>query len=206
MLANPEPTVAKSLAAFVLRVLMWGTLLFAAWYFGSRPLSVVTAYIAARTAEHAGPVERVKPRFEKRDVVFEVHPASATVLRDRLPVGLVVEAPVNPLKHSFGLPFFLALLLASRPAGLAWKALAGAAAILVVAGVGMACDLLVQIRQAATPQGALLFPFGATAREAIAVGYQLGVLILPTVLPVVLWAAMDRGMALRLKASATPAS
>lgn len=190
MRAGDKPAL-RGVAAFTLRVIAWGVLCFPAWYFAARPISSGVAWIATRAAEAIAPVERVQARIEQRDVIFAAQPSGATVLRYHLPVGLAIEAPVNPLKHTFGIPFFLALLLASRPSGLAWKALLGVAVIAALAGVGMACDLMVQLRNAATPQGTLLFPFAPAVREAIAVGYQLGVLILPTVLPIVLWAALD---------------
>ena len=43
--------------------------------------------------------------------------------------------------------------------------------------------------------------FSAFDRNAIALGYQLGSLILPTVIPVVLWVAMDKKMLLGLMAA-----
>jgi hypothetical protein len=193
--AGDKPAL-RGVAAFALRVIAWGLVCFPAWYFASSPLSKAVAAAASRMAESMGPVGTVHARIERRDAIFNVEPAPATVLVQRLPIGMSIEVPVNPLKHTFGIPFFLALLFASRPPGLAWKAPLGIVAIALLAALGMACDLLVQLRQAASPQGVLLFPFGAAAREAIAVGYQLGVLILPTVMPVVLWAAMHPSVTL----------
>lgn len=104
---------------------------------------------------------------------------------------------MNPLKYTYGLPFFLALLFASLPLGIAWKAPLGGTVVLIFASFGVACDLLVQAASAAGPDGAPLFAFAPWQREAIAIGYQLGALIFPTVVPAVLWAAMDAATVLR---------
>jgi hypothetical protein len=184
--------------AFVLRVLLWGAVLFPAWYFGAAPISYAVSALAARTVEAVGPVGRVARTMPQREVVFNVEPAAEYVLRERLRANVSIDVPINPLKHTFGMPFFLALLAASRPKGLAWKAATGVAIIGVLAALGMACDVLVQLFPVTAPKGLPLFPFAGAAREAIAIGYQLGVLIFPTVVPIVAWAAMDPVAALWL--------
>jgi hypothetical protein len=46
------------------------------------------------------------------------------------------------------------------------------------------------LKQVAIDTGAA--PFSPAARELIAFGYQFGYLVLPTLVPVMLWVAMDR--------------
>ena len=179
-----------SLARFVLRLLVLCAVLFTAWYLAAKPIAGATAWLAARIAEGTASVEKVKQAAAGRQVVYEVEPDHETMRRHRLPADAVVDVPVNPLKHSFGLPFFLALLLAGRPRGLAWKAALGSAIVLTLAAVGLACDLLVQLGSMRGFGGEPLFAFGG--REAIALGFQLGTLVFPTVVPAMLWVAMDR--------------
>jgi hypothetical protein len=177
--------------AFVLRLLAACVVLFAAWYFASKPVSAVTAWMAARIAEAPASIDRVRQATSAgRQVSYEVEPDHETLRRHRLPADAVVDVPVNPLKHTFGLPFFLALLVSGWPKGLAWKAAAGSAAVLSLAAVGLACDLLVQLGSMRGASGEPLFAMGG--REAIALGFQLGTLVFPTVIPVLLWIALDR--------------
>ncbi len=124
--------------------------------------------------------------------MFQVEPNDSTLRRNHFRTGVVIDVPTNPLQHTFGIAFFLALLLASRPAGLAWKAVAGCAVLLALASMGLACDVMVRLGSLAAPSGGPVFAFNAAAREAIALGYQLGTLIFPTVIPVLLWGAMNR--------------
>lgn len=179
-----------SLARFILRLLALCAVLFTAWYLAATPVAATTAWLAARLAELTASVEAVKQATSGGQVTYEVEPDHETARRHRLSSDAVVDVPVNPLKHAFGLPFFLALLLAGRPSGLAWKAALGSAIVTALAAVGLACDLLVQLGSMRGVGGEPLFAFGA--REAIALGFQLGTLIFPTVVPAMLWVAMDR--------------
>jgi hypothetical protein len=180
----------RALLPFVAMVLaLWAALL-VAWYLAAPAISTPTAWVAARIAEAPAAIERVRASRSGREVVYEVEPDHETARRNRLGRNDVVDVTVNPLKHTFGLPFFLALLLASRPRGLAWKAVLGSAALLALAAAGLACDLLMQVGRMAGFGGEALFMLGG--REVIALGYQLGTLMFPTVVPAVLWVALDR--------------
>ena len=186
------------IVAFAARVLGWSAILFAAWFLVPQPVSAIASWGAARWVEAAAPVARVKHRVEGRRVVFEVEPDYETTRSRAIRADAVLDVEANPLKYTFGVPFFLALLFASHPAGLAWKAFAGFALLAALASIGLACDVLLQIGGLTTPGGSPLFAFAPLAREAIALGYQLGTLIFPTVAPVLAWAAMDRTTVLAL--------
>ena len=66
MLADPEPQVAKNLVAFVLRVLAWGTLLFAAWYFAARWAAKRKLAVAGASAAAIDPALRARIEDELR--------------------------------------------------------------------------------------------------------------------------------------------
>jgi hypothetical protein len=182
----------RSLARFAFEVLGFTVVLFAVWYLAARPLSAGTAWLAARMVEAPDSIDRVRVVYQPaaRQVTFEVEPDHETARRHRLPADAVVDVPANPLKHTFGLPFFLALLLASRPRGIAWKAALGCVVVTVLAAVGLACEVLVLVGGMQSATGGALFAMGG--RELIALGFQLGTLAFPTVVPVMLWVAMDR--------------
>ncbi len=81
----------------------------------------------------------------------------------------------------------IALLLASD-AQHKWQKMAiGALALLPFQVWGVCFDWLKQVALEAGAGG-----FSPVAREAIAFAYQFGYLVLPALLPVLLWALMDR--------------
>lgn len=104
---------------------------------------------------------------------------------------LVLES--NPLAYGYGLPLFAALLLAGSEVQ-RWHRLTLGALLLVPFQVcGICFDLL---KQAAVTSGAEVTAqtgFSPWQIEAIALGYQSGALILPSLTPVVLWLWLDRG-------------
>jgi hypothetical protein len=188
-----RPQGVGTIAKFVLRVVVFGALLFPAWHVSSGWVARPVAKIAAALAESAAPIRAAFSIRSGADVAYEVSPSAAAVIRGLAPANLVADIPVNALKYTYGLPFFLALLLASLPRGAAWKAAAGAGIILLLASIAVACDILVQAQGVQGPDGARPFALGTIGDEIAALGYQLGVLIFPTVVPVVLWGAFTKG-------------
>ena len=96
---------------------------------------------------------------------------------------LIVD--VDPARNAYGLPLFLALLLASRSPHFIRRALAGYAILLIPQAFSLLFEVLKQIIVAGGSPASL----GITAwqMEAIALGYQFGSLLLPTLAPVALW-------------------
>jgi len=99
----------------------------------------------------------------------------------------VLGPEVAFLKYGYGLPLLIALLLASDAKGLLIKASLGALALLPFQVWGVCFDWL---KQVAIETGAA--PFSPMARELIAFGYQFGYLVLPALVPVLLWVVMNR--------------
>jgi hypothetical protein len=100
----------------------------------------------------------------------------------------VVE--VDPARYAYGLPLFLALLLAARTPRLALKAAAGYAVLLVPQTFSLSFSVLKQILVAGGSPAALAV--AQWQMEAIALAYQFGSLLLPTLAPIVLWLCFDR--------------
>lgn len=106
-----------------------------------------------------------------------------------MPAGQVamLSPEVDFLKYGYGLPLLIALLVASNAKGLLTKAVLGALALLPFQVWGICFDWL---KQVGIENGAA--PFSPMARELIAFGYQFGCLVLPALMPVLLWVAMNR--------------
>ena len=73
----------------------------------------------------------------------------------------------------------------------AWKILVGAAVLLPFQSWGIAFDFLAQVGVRLGPEVSAQAGLQGWRAETIALGYQLGSLIFPTLLPVVVWATFS---------------
>jgi hypothetical protein len=98
---------------------------------------------------------------------------------------------VNPLTYGFGLPLFVALFLAGSEA-INWRKLVlGALLLIPFQAWGICFDLLKQVAVTAGPVISEQTGFSPWKIEGIALGYQLGALILPALAPIGLWLAFN---------------
>ena len=93
---------------------------------------------------------------------------------------------------TFGLPLLAALILAARAPHRARNLLIGYAILLPFQTWGVVAEFLADIAAGFGPGVASQTGFSAWQREAIAFAYQFGTLILPTVVPAVVWVLMHR--------------
>jgi len=180
-----------SLAAFVGRVIAFAALAFAAWHFAAKPLSLACGWIGTRVVEALAPVDHAPAAYRDGQLVFAVQPDYVTSGRRALAAGTVYDVTTSARVFTYGLPFFLGLIVASRPRRLVVKALAGTGVIVLLAGATVGFDVLLNLTMLRTNAGDPLFDFSQAAREAIALGYQMGALVFPALLPVILWVALD---------------
>ncbi|HOE42529.1 MAG TPA: hypothetical protein PLB25_12985 [Rhodoferax sp.] len=101
---------------------------------------------------------------------------------------LVAEA--DPARYAYGLPLFLALLLAARSKRWWKKALIGYLLLLIPQTFSLVLEILRQIMVAGGRPGALAVD--QWQLEAIAIGYQAGSLLLPALAPLALWLWLDQ--------------
>ena len=175
-----------SLGHFVLRTLLWLPPCLAAWYFGARIHAAIAGVLARVLVSLFAPGIVSGIEQPGVDLVFVT---SLEVQSAPGQVGLLVPE-VNPLLYTFGVAFFVALMFAARAPW--WKILAGAALLLPFQGWGIAFDFLAQVGIKLGPGIAAQAGLSGWRTEAIALGYQIGALILPSLVPVVLWALFSR--------------
>ena len=191
---SPEPAgprdgligaAPRDILLFAARTLAWAILFFGAWYVAAQPVSLATSWIAARMLEATTPAGSARIAWHKDQVLFAIRPDATTTYRDRLPADMSVDMQVNAMKQTYGVPFFLALLAAARARRFVAKAAAGVAILMVLAAIGIACEAAIGF---GTTQVAGTQPFapGAAAGTLFALGFQLGTLIFPCVVPVAL--------------------
>jgi hypothetical protein len=180
------------LYAFFLKAALWLPLCLGLWYwkaewFNSPPV-MVSGWIM-RGLFH-GWVEAVEWSHRTISLITSLRVPMVPGVNEGKVAVMVAEA--NPLLYSYGLPLFAALLLASGEAKRWRKLMLGALVLIPFQAWGICFDLLKQVAITAGPAVSAQMGFSPWQLESIAVGYQLGTLILPTVTPIALWLALNR--------------
>lgn len=103
---------------------------------------------------------------------------------------LAPEAVV--LTYCYGLPLLVALFVAARARGLWWKLPLCAAALLPFQAWGVCFSWLLQVGVQAGEYTRAKTYFSVWDQNLIALGYQFGFLLLPTLAPLLLWLFFER--------------
>ena len=185
----------RPLARFVFVVLAWLPICFAIWYFSAPLLTLPIQWLALAVA-HLG-FGDILLDVEKSGSVFSfvtnLRPATATTFTGGRN-ALVVDS--NSLLYTYGLPLFAALTLAATGlkggARLANVLAIGYVALLPFQTWGVFADALKQLAITMGPAVSSQTGFSSFQREVIAFAYQFGTLILPTVIPAIVWVLTHR--------------
>ncbi|MFC5496939.1 exosortase H-associated membrane protein [Caenimonas terrae] len=182
------PRSGSTLKGFFVRALAWLLVALALWYPLRQWLVLAPAWLAGEVMQAAFPRWVTGVQFEGSAQVL------LTALRvwspDNRPGELAPE--VNGLVYAYGAPLLAALLLAARTPRWWWKLPAGLVALVPFQAWGICFTWLLQVAVTAGDQTRGQTHFGPLAANLIAVGYQFGFLIMPTLAPVLLWLAFDR--------------
>lgn len=172
---------------FLIQAIAWLFVGLLAWYPAGSAMAVPARLVAATAVATLFPdwAEGVEQAGTMLTLLTTLEVADMP----GVPKGMVAVVGVDTsfLKYGYGLPLLAALLLASGATRKPSKIVAGAFALLPFQAWGICFDWL---KQLAIDTGTA--PFSPLAREFIAFGYQFGYLVLPTLVPVVLWMVMDR--------------
>jgi hypothetical protein len=183
------------LATFIVRTLAWLPPAFAVWYFAGPilmwPVAAIVEFVA---------------RVGFSDLVRGVEQSGATLvfattLKPGAPGASTgqITVDVDMLLYAFGMPLYAALAQAAREPGWPRRMLAGYALLVPFAAWGALADFLKIVAIGSGPVIASQTGFVAWQREAIAVGYQFGSLVFPTVVPAVAWVLAHRDFVLGLR-------
>ena len=176
------------LLSFVIKVFLFLPLCYWGWYSLAELATAIVVYWAAPLLQFLFPglIVGIEQTGYLVDVIAEV-----TVSAQDVPQGMVAELPipVNPLIYSYGLPLVLALILAS-PLNFA-KTLGNiiiSILIFLLIQIWGVCFESLKVLFLQTPSELLGdISLLSWQLDMIALGYQLGVLILPAVTPVIIW-------------------
>jgi hypothetical protein len=172
------------------RILLWLPVTFAIWYLTAAWHLAPVAWLAHHLLQFWLP-EAVAD--------LRLHGAQLLLITRFGEVGgqLVANPPpgenlgflTNPLSYSYSLPLFAALALATPLPG-RWRRLAIGLGVLL--SIELASMLATQTKTLVFETGGAFVAqqqWGAHARDAAALAYQLGSLLLPMVMPLVVWMA-----------------
>lgn len=182
---------SSRLGRFIARVLLWLPVCFAVWYVAGPILTVPLRWVATGVmrlgfGDLVSAVTQNGTLLWMETSLRAGHASTANVASGFLDVS------VSTLPYTFGLPLLAALILAA-PSGQRMRQLAiGYAALLPFHAWSVASDALKQLAITLGPGIASQTGFIAWQREVIAFAYQFGTLMLPTVVPVVVWVMLNR--------------
>ena len=179
--------VGSPLARFVVRVLAWLPVMFAIWALAA-PLLIWPAQLIVSAVGAMGLPDIVR--------AVEQHGATltfATALKPGQATGRgEITVDVNALLYAYGMPLYAALVMGASERGWPARLALGYVAIVPVVAFGVLADFLKNVTITSGALVASQTGFAPWQREAIAFAFQFGSLILPTVVPAVVWVLTHR--------------
>lgn len=190
-------TNAISVKGFLFKILIWLPLAFIIWYFLTPAIVYLVAFFSKGIILQT--TNGTVIDLVQHNQVLHIITKFAAPQENEINAGRLVFA-VNVMKYGYGLALFAAMLLAT-PDKLSNKIqnfLLGFIVLLFVQVWGVTFESMMT----------LVFKLGrgvgesigttAFTREVIALGYQLGSLILPAVTPIILWFIMYQEQVIKL--------
>lgn len=186
-----------SVKGFLFKILIWLPLVFIVWYFLTPAIvylvSLLSKGIILQTT-NGSVIDLVQHNQVLHVITRFVAPEENEANEGRL------VFVINAMKYGYGLALFVAMLLAT-PDKLSNKIqnfFLGFLVLLIVQVWGVTFDTIMTLvfklgREVGESVGTTAF-----TREVIALGYQLGSLILPAVTPIVLWFIMYQEQVIKL--------
>jgi len=186
--------IKSALTRFILAAIAWLPVTFGAWYLLG-PVLLWPVRLLVQLICRVGLGDLVRGVEAGGSSM-----AFLTTLKPGEGVGAgFVSVDVNMLVYAFGMPLFAALTIAAREAKW-WRTLAiGYAVMVPFVAWGVLADFLKGIALVAPAAVASQAGFSGLQREMIAFAYQFGSLILPAVVPAVLWVLLHRAFLERLR-------
>ena len=159
----------------------------ALWYAAAGPLAWIPGKVASPLV---GSVASVKAMvLRDRGIAYTVTVEPPYELMRNGMGAATADVEVASATYTYGIALFLALSLAAR----GWRkpklVLAGIAIVWLSSAWGIGFDALRQL--STSRELASHVVLGTAARTFIAFGYQVGSLLLPTLLPIALWLGLN---------------
>ena len=178
-----------SVKRFLLKVLIWLPLMFILWYFITPIILLIVSFLAKATLSLLANQAVVDVQVYEH-ILHIVTPFAAEksneVNNGRLVFG------INAMKYGYGIALFTAMLLATpdKISNKLQNLYIGILILLIVQVWGVTFDVLQTLTFKLGMGIAETLNTTAFTRELIALGYQMGYLILPAITPILLWFSM----------------
>jgi hypothetical protein len=170
------------------RALLWLPVCLALWYAAAPAFSWTAGKVASPLLGAAG-ASVAAMKLDGSAITYTVT-LEERYAPGRAPRSASVDLEVKGAIYTFGVALFLALALSARESRRARAIAMGVAVLAILPAWGITFDALKQLL--AAPDLRAFLPWPPSAREAIALGYQVGSLLLPTLAPIALWLAVSR--------------
>ena len=186
---NKASKYTISVKGFLFKILIWLPLIFVLWYFVTPIILLVVSFLAKATLTLTVSQAVVDVEVYEK-ILHIVTPFSAEKTNDVNKGQLVFE--INAMKYGYGIALFTAMLLATpdKISNKLQNLYIGILILLIVQVWGVTFDVLQTLTFKLGMGIAETLNTTAFTRELIALGYQMGYLILPAITPILLWFSM----------------
>jgi len=181
---------------FFWHIIIWLPLCFAAWYYMAILMTVPVNWLSGFIMPGLFPdwIESIVQQGHSIEVITQFSPAAEANVA--VPAGQTAQLSfdINVLKYSYGIPLYTALILAS-PGGEETKLtrwIIGMAILYLTQAWGVCFEILLIIFYKLGADVTQQLGIAGLQGEMVALGYQLGYLILPGVTPLMLWIGFHR--------------
>lgn len=183
---------SKALPWFILKVFLWLPICYWVWFKGADFITwlVIDLIEQIFVSNFPSYISGIEQQGHTLDVITKLSPPEE-VSANR--IGEIIFS-INTLNYSFGLPLCAALIFSS-PGSIFLKSrniLFSLVILLIVQIWGISFNILKILFLEIPPQLNFQVPLSQWHGDFIALGYQLGALILPAVTPLVIWLAFYR--------------
>lgn len=182
-----NPPTFSIIGGFFLRALLWLAPALTLWYLARDWIVKPVAWLSEIAMRHSFPLWVTGSEL---DGTVQILLTSIRVMQGGQVGELTPE--VRVLSYCYGLPLYVALLLAARARGLWWKLPLGAVALLPFQAWGVCFAWLVDIAVYMRDLTLATTRFSELQVNLIGIGYQLGYLLLPVLAPLLLWLHLER--------------
>lgn len=177
----------SAITIFVLSAFAWMIFLTLAWTKVSAWTSYPVGMLAHVALEQSAPMWVRQVRLAPGNMVVD----SAVSITDANGRRGEITVDASPARYAYGLPIFLALLLAARGKKRVGRAVAGYLLLLPAQAFSLTFYVLMQL-VLTTQLDIRALRVEQWQMELIVYAYQVGALVVPTLAPIVLWLWLDK--------------
>jgi hypothetical protein len=175
------------IGGFFVRALLYLIPALALWYWVRDYVVMPVAWLAEQAMRHLFPgwVSGTELDGINQTLVTRLGVPVSGRVADLMP-------EVSVLTYCYGLPLLLALFLAAHAKGLWWKFPVCAVGLLPFQAWGVCFAWLLQVAVQSGPFTRTTTYFTSWDMNLIGLGYQMGFLLLPTLVPLLMWMYLER--------------